>query len=80
MCLGNFITAFTANKPDLTLSDDQKLSFTKLLFELDFSGLEIGKLTCLFEDGENCEDGEFTSNFAAEFDDLGLGITLNGKF
>ena len=73
MCLGNFITGFTTNRPDLTLSDDQKLSFTKLLFELDFGGLEIGGLTRLLTD-------EIGSKFTADFDGLGLGITFNGKF
>ena len=65
MCLGNFITEFTA---DLNLSADLQLSFTKLLFELDFGGLEIGGLS-----------GLFTGEFTAEFDGLGLGITFDGK-
>ena len=66
MCLGNFITEFTA---DLNLSADLQLSFTKLLFDLDFSGLEIGGLTNLFT-------GEFTT----AFNELGLGIEFNRKF
>lgn len=66
MCLGNFITEFTA---DLTLSADQQLSFTKLLFELDFGGLEIGGLT-----------GLFTGEFTAAFNGLDLGIDFVGRF
>ena len=66
MCLGNFITEFTA---DLNLSADLQLSFTKLLFELDFGGLEIGGLT-----------GLFTAEFTSAFDGLDLGIDFVGKF
>ena len=64
MCLGNFILDFTA---DLNLSADLQLSFTKLLFELDFSGLEIGGLA-----------GLFSVDFIAAFNGLDLGIDFSG--
>ena len=66
MCLGNFILDFTA---DLNLSADLQVSFTRLLFDLDFSGLEIGGLT-----------GLFSGEFIAAFDGLDLGIDFVRKF
>ena len=65
MCLGNFILDFTA---DLNLSADLQVSFTRLLFDLDFSGLKIDGLSGLFGD-----------EFKDAFNGLGLGISFNGK-